>query len=646
MHSITPCQRKITDRFPVASFVVNLPANRLFEIVCTTDPALLRPEYRGRRNAGNFFTSRSSGLLRAPAGHATYLVPTDQLKKFAGKQRLYYALASYESPRGEDVKLSVAPNTNVPHVSLSGDFTGKTLDRNRIRSASRDGKYGGGPAPVLTWGGDAFVEKRTATAEAAGGEYDDGFSPDLWTETTTTTTTTTTRTPQHEEERHRDRDDERDREPDIVYDEAGLGEAYGRPVRAAPSVITSAPRPTPISEPEPAGYEDAAALRAAGGTYGRVAPSPVVAGGTGEPPGLEHLVGAAATPAYGQRQAQGEPPGLEHVGGSSRFGAAAAAAPEPVGAEDARAAASAPLAGSATDVPGTGVASQWADDDDETDLVAAPGASGDPLTIRRKFEILLPVAANESGERRYSAVLGDVDGHGLHWGIVLFTQKSGALGRVLTACERRDSVQFRQAFGAGEADRLLQVTTAATPQQRLAPVASAPLWAPDWMEKFRSAGTIQAFQAAQNEVAIEQFFDRNLGFAAALGLTTDRALAMVFDRTIHMGVAGARRWILQAVSPITDDAKRTAALGALGQADVAAFQRANNLEATGAFGTQTHAALLAALRALGAKAPFPMPAPADMLDKLVTAAAGQPFETRVRGLRMSTSYNDAVQRVI
>src|SRR6185436_127413 len=86
MHSITPCQRRISDRFPVASFVVNVPSNRLFEIVCTTDPQLLRAEYRGRRSAQNFFTSRSGGLLRAPAGHATYLVPADQLKRFAGRQ--------------------------------------------------------------------------------------------------------------------------------------------------------------------------------------------------------------------------------------------------------------------------------------------------------------------------------------------------------------------------------------------------------------------------------------------------------------------------------------------------------------------------------------------------------------------------------
>src|SRR5262245_35566353 len=97
--SITPCQRKISDRFPVASFVVNVPPSRLFEIVCTTDPHLLQSEHRRARSEQNFFTSRSSGLLRAAAGHATYLVPSAQLRRFAGKPRLYYALASYGNAR-------------------------------------------------------------------------------------------------------------------------------------------------------------------------------------------------------------------------------------------------------------------------------------------------------------------------------------------------------------------------------------------------------------------------------------------------------------------------------------------------------------------------------------------------------------------
>ncbi len=621
MHTITPCQRKISDRFPVASFVVNIPSNRLFEIVCTTDPQLLRPEYRGRRTGQNFFTSRSSGLLRAAAGHATYLVPADQLKRFAGQPRVYYALASYDSSRGDDPKLSVTPGTAeaVPSIQLTGDFTGRSLDRARIRGATRDGKYGG-PTPVLTWGGDnAIVAKPTAKDVAA--EYDDGFSPDLWTSAPATAT---------------NRDDDPP-DPAIVHDEAGLGEAYGRPTRTSPSIITSAPRPASLLAPEPAGFEDAAALRSAGATYGHVT------AGTAEPPGAEDVRGGAIA-TYGRSDGIAEPPGVEDLRGSGRYGAAATAA-EPAGIEDMRAA-TATVPVTPRDVPGSGVDPAWADDDDEAELVAQPGTSGEALTIRRKFELLLPAAAYESGDKRYSAVLGDVDHHGLHWGLVLFTQRSGALGKVLAACERRDPEHFRQAFGTAHVDRLLQVTNASSPEARLAQVGSARLWAPDWMQKFRTAGSTAAFQAAQNEIAIEHYFDRNLGFASALGLMTDRALAMVFDRTIHMGVGGARKWILQAVSPIVDDGKRAAALTALGHADLATFQRTAGLEPTGRFGTQTHAALLAAVRGLGDHAPFAIPTTAEMLDKLVTAAAGRGFEPRVRGLRTATTYTDAVQRVV
>ena len=56
MASITPCQRVISDRFPVASFVVHVPPERLFEIVCTTNPMLLRADHSRLRSSENFFT--------------------------------------------------------------------------------------------------------------------------------------------------------------------------------------------------------------------------------------------------------------------------------------------------------------------------------------------------------------------------------------------------------------------------------------------------------------------------------------------------------------------------------------------------------------------------------------------------------------
>ncbi|MEO8550993.1 MAG: hypothetical protein ABI678_13500 [Kofleriaceae bacterium] len=594
----------------MASFVVNLPSNRLFEIVCTTDPQLLRAEYRGRRTAQNFFTSRSSGLLRAPAGHATYLVPGEQLKRFAGQRRVYYVLASYDGPRGDDLRMSIqhgAPQT-IPSIQLSDDFTGKSLDRGRIRMGSRDGKYGG-PTPVLTWGGDKLAPPRAPAPKDVAASYDDGFSPDLWTSAPVPTAA-----------------DDEPPEPEIVYDEAGLGEAYGRPVRS-PQVITSAPRPVATSEP--AGFEDPAALRRAGASYGRVTTAPVAR--AVEPPGGEDVRGGAA-PVYGQRSLA-EPPGIEDARGRARFGDASSNL-----GSDFR-------SGSPAQRFGTGVDPAWAGDDDELDLVASPGTAGEPLTIRRKFEILAPAAAFESGEQRYTAVLGDVDQHGLHWGLVMFTQRSGQLGQVLAACEKRDPAQFRQVFGA-QAESLLAVTTAATPEARLALVGDGPLTSPAWLDTFRAAGAITAFQAAQNEVAIERDFDPNLGFAVALGLVTDRGLAMIFDRTIHMGLMGARRWILSAVSPITGDTQRATALAALGHADLAAFQRASGLDPTGRFGTQTHAALLAALRALGERSPLLVPPAEDMLDLLVDAAVDRGFAARVRELRTTDAFTDAVQRVV
>ena len=95
MTSITPSRTSISDRFPVASFVVRSPPGRCFEVACSTDAELFSPEQVHRRTRENFFTTRASGLLRAPAGEATVLLPPAQLKRFAGARRIYYALGTY-----------------------------------------------------------------------------------------------------------------------------------------------------------------------------------------------------------------------------------------------------------------------------------------------------------------------------------------------------------------------------------------------------------------------------------------------------------------------------------------------------------------------------------------------------------------------
>ena len=83
MLRITPIRERISDRFPVASFVVSAPPDRYFEVACATDPALFRGDQRHRRTNHNFATSRVGGFLRAPAGQATYMIPPQQLRRFA-----------------------------------------------------------------------------------------------------------------------------------------------------------------------------------------------------------------------------------------------------------------------------------------------------------------------------------------------------------------------------------------------------------------------------------------------------------------------------------------------------------------------------------------------------------------------------------
>jgi hypothetical protein len=197
MLRITPCRTKISDRFPVASFVVQVPPKRYFEVACATDPDLFHADHIGRRNSSNFASSRLGGLLRAPAGQATYIVPPEQLRRFAGATRLYYALGAYGGQRGEDPAFTIAPDApaNAPCIQIAPDFTGRALDRGRLAGKQpAEQRYGAGDRGAPGWGGDDLVR----TARSAGGSrkagtrlgspqpateeqtYDDGFDSALW----------------------------------------------------------------------------------------------------------------------------------------------------------------------------------------------------------------------------------------------------------------------------------------------------------------------------------------------------------------------------------------------------------------------------------------------------------------------------------
>lgn len=272
------------------------------------------------------------------------------------------------------------------------------------------------------------------------------------------------------------------------------------------------------------------------------------------------------------------------------------------------------------------------------------------LTNEAIYRIVREVAESDSGEALYAAVSADREfetvGHpsyrrrhfGLAFGFLLFTQESGRLGRVLHLMKQRDPGAFTEAFGA-DADTLLAVANASTPVERLQPVGGEPLWSAKWIERFKRAGGVPACRYAQNEEAIEGLFRPVLRIAAPLGLTSDRGLAMAFDRVVVQGIGGGLRWIIQAAGPLRTSIQRSHALHRLGHRDVGEFQAATpGLPRDGRLGIDTYAALVAALRRQGE---VPLPSPHEYVCRLVTSAVG-PARRRLERLRDSVVLTDQV----
>ncbi len=597
MISITPCRTTVSDRFPIASFVVHVPPDRLFEVACATDPQLFHPEQRERRRPENFVTSAARGLMRAPAGQATYLMPPEDLRRFAGAKRIYYALGAYRGMENEEPIFTVAPRDPqlAPCIQLAADFKGG--ERRRPARAPADGRYGA-PSGSFTWGGDA-VTARPATAPQA--RYDDGFDPGLW---------------------ERPQAGRSDSEAYGASEPAALPAAEpAMPSTAAPNTPSTAPAEEPRlggaveAIAKPSGFEDAPHLRETRGAE-------------------EPRLGAALDEGFE------DAPDLKRRGG--RFGEVAQSAPavalhsdlphdfagEPAHDRDRAAAPS-------------GRSGEYSNDYVAEDLPAVGDAPGEAISIAsnptERLHIIEVVAALESGDDGYAAVnpdgeYGDPDSPqynrvhvGLSWGFVQFAQRYGALGEALQACRRRDERKgshfFDDVFGAGNAEELLQVTNAAAEEQRLAPVGGALLWEPDWVERFRQAGRITIFQEAQREVADQLFLLPNLQLAGWLGLYTSRALAMLFDRCVHMGPGGGPSFIVKVVGPIKSKPQLDAALSKLGFASLSDFKKSVGLPADEKWGPAVHAALVSRLRPLGHQSPVRIPSCSEMEEMLVAAAA-------------------------
>ena len=154
---------------------------------------------------------------------------------------------------------------------------------------------------------------------------------------------------------------------------------------------------------------------------------------------------------------------------------------------------------------------------------------------------------------------------------------------------------------------------------QLQPVSGKLVWSKEWITRFKAAAKVPAFQAVQFKTTAQVYLLPILPLAKQLRLNSEKGLAMMVERVIHMGQDRALTAILQAISPLKTDAMRTAALAhvAPGQT-IAEFQRAHGLpDVLGTWEVRTHIKVLELL-GLDQVPPIPLPDYAqmsrDMLD--------------------------------
>ena len=665
---ITPNRRRVDGRFRTLAFNIRTQGRPYFEVLLATDRSLFDPAASTRRTPAKFYAGRQDGgLLNATAGETAYVVPAVVLKRFAEARprasEIFYTVAVYETPDGAPLLAQPAAvlSTMAPSVLLGGDFQADAMAAvlsvpvEKLQPVDAMPPGAEDPAPPQAYAAPGIEDPAAAVAtEASAGDpatmsfegeagapvemppdaaMEAGFYGEL-------ADVEPLDGAPHEPQAHGYEDGydvpqayESDPDEERVAAEYGADdEGYDEPYGAEDDVDESYGDPEaygagdePYPEPEADaagvayedGYEDAPVTESAWAEPAESSFPP----GAAEPAQLADVdedrvdEELAAASGWDEPYDVGDYGAFGNGHGNGNGAAALAEPPPPAPAMPAPAA---PAAGTPLDIP---------------------GKIGIVTKIGRKFEA-------PDGFRATRA-----DAAGLRYGFVGFAQDSGMLGRLLTMMRERDPAKFAEVFGP-QADELLRVTCQRGPAShaagggrsaRLQPVGVADLWQEPWLSRFVAAGAHPPFQAAQNEFAVRAFVDPMLGFAAAFGMNTERALAMVCDRAVQQGPNGARRWLTGAIGPIRTDALRQQALGALGLPGVREFQQASGLRADGAFGAITHAALVARLRQLGPASPVPIPTRDQNMDAIVMRADAENavWKARPRTIRTDPEFADA-----
>lgn len=690
---ITPIHDPVDKRHSDLSFNIDTGGRPSYRVLIARDRALFAPEQAGARNASNFYDSQREGLQHDDGPPCFYLVPRSVLHAMLPAPRLFYTVIAYDDRDGTTAVYAVAPEklaTEAPSVALSSDLVG-SLSLMFGTSVTRLTRVGAslafglaeeelgedldvsppdsiGLAAEDEWGDDGTGEAAAYDADEAAPDdeldhaaaldagaddaYDDGYvegaqslAEDDW------------RQPVLEgAESAAAFEDAPDAGVDDIWGgAAGLSRSPG-------SSYADDGYDDGFGEPEAQAYEEVGEDR-----------EPVLEG---------QSYGAEDDYDDGQGDASGDAYGSAYADDVHAFDAPTRQpVPEMLPDEDADGAHAA-QAGQYEDdevevepAPHPAHAQSYADSygddysDDYGDAYAAagapnvaappPGATRVPFDIDACKAILARIAPFESGPDGFARTIEDGEfagrfgtGHpahqryhlGLTFGAFPFVQEQGTLGQLLALMRERDRATFDATFP--DADQLIAVTTAADGPRawespdglsaRLRPVAGKPLWQEPWLARFKRAAAHPPFQGAQNELAARLYVQPVLQVAQQIGLDSEQGLTLLIDRAVQMGAPAALAWVLECATPVETPALRQRALASLGQADLAAFQRAARLPVTGTWDVATHAALIAALRS-SPNSPTPVLGGNEIVAAMLRHAQGMPWAARMAKLRDATS---------
>ena len=137
-------------------------------------------------------------------------------------------------------------------------------------------------------------------------------------------------------------------------------------------------------------------------------------------------------------------------------------------------------------------------------------------------------AEHEGG---FDALNLNSDGAGLSFGILQWSQRTGALGNLLKKMAETDPIKFAATFGPGW-EALLQTTFAGS----LDPVEGALLWKEPWKSRFKAAGKDPIYQQIQShEASNGEYFNAAVKAANILGIPTERAVSLAYDTAVQQG---------------------------------------------------------------------------------------------------------------